>query len=151
MKYTGQPQTCRICAKTGHFAKDCPSNVRKPGGKPTEKPAEEQPVPEQMDNPEPNPTPEQPATVPQNSHQSPKDKYQQTFGSVDSALSDVKDIQSVTSLNEDGFFPPPPPPPHQKTYLEMQLFLQNLVRLRWRRTSKVIVSFTVPVAGLAVL
>ena len=28
VKYNGQPQTCRVCASTTHFAKDCPVNKK---------------------------------------------------------------------------------------------------------------------------
>ena len=28
LKYNGQPQTCRVCASTTHFAKDCPLNKK---------------------------------------------------------------------------------------------------------------------------
>ena len=33
VKYAGQPQTCRICGLTGHFAKDCPKSQKEAGAK----------------------------------------------------------------------------------------------------------------------
>ena len=58
IKYHSQPQTCRICGLTSHFAKDCPKSQKQAGAnkvqpentpenaskdKPAKKPAEEQP------------------------------------------------------------------------------------------------------------
>ena len=40
VKYLGQPQTCRICGLTGHFAKNCPWNKTKPENQ-SNRPAEQ--------------------------------------------------------------------------------------------------------------
>ena len=58
VKYDGQPQTCRVCEKTDHLAKDCPYNLKR-------KPQENQPKDAEMPHePEPNPTPEEVSSTP---------------------------------------------------------------------------------------
>ena len=57
IRYNYQPQTCRLCDKTGHFAKECPTNPR---NKPNEDQLDDQPAAEEMEThtPKPDPTPE---------------------------------------------------------------------------------------------
>ena len=55
VKYAGQPQTCRICGLTGHFAKDCPKSQKEAGAKKAQPESPEskskRKSPESMDTP----------------------------------------------------------------------------------------------------
>ena len=58
LRYNNQPQTCRLCDKTGHFAKECLTNPR---NKPDKGQHDDQPANEEMEThtPKPDPTPEE--------------------------------------------------------------------------------------------
>ena len=63
VKNDNQPPTCRLCDKTGHFARLCPMNPR---NKPSKEQPGDQPAAEDMEVhiPEPDPTPEQINSMP---------------------------------------------------------------------------------------
>ena len=63
VRHDNQPPTCRLCDKTGHFARQCPINPR---NKPSKEHPGDQPAAEDMEVhvPEPDPTPEQVNSTP---------------------------------------------------------------------------------------
>ena len=63
VRYDNQPPTCRLCDKTGHFARQCPTDPR---NKPSKEQPGDQPAAEDMEVhvPEPDPTPEQINSMP---------------------------------------------------------------------------------------
>ena len=99
VKYNGQPQTCRVCGSTAHFAKDCPVNQKDKRESENKEPESLRDPPTSMDiNVIPSPEGFQ-----TRSKQEIKQLYQDCFGSVGSSLAGDRedDLQSIDSLNED--------------------------------------------------
>ena len=126
VKYNGQPQICRVCDLTGHFAKDCPASRKpnqpqsdasakgsQPGNKKSsEKPPENKDMPieaqpskpvitqaEIMDTPCTRESSQEEFHIPEPDPEILQSRLDGIFGSISTDADD--DIQSVDSLEDE--------------------------------------------------